>query len=124
MMPHSARATTRRPWHSSSSRLRQNSLRTTAQDVQVIGDNGATYARGLDGKPYPDGAAQWGQLVKYYYNHSIVQYNLTPDNTISTMPITGVHGFWNIFTLAALIAGIALIPTLYMFGAMRRRGGK
>lgn len=94
------------------------------EDVQVIGDNGATYARGPDGKPYPDGAAQWGQLVKYYYNHSIVQYNLTPDNTISTMPITGVHGFWNIFTLAALIAGIVLIPTLYMFGAMRRRGGK
>lgn len=94
------------------------------EDVQVIGDNGATYARGPDGKPYPDGAAQWGQLVKYYYNHSIVQYNLTPDNTISTMPITGVHGFWNIFTLAALIAGIALIPTLYMFGAMRKRGGK
>lgn len=94
------------------------------EDVQVIGDNGATYARGPDGKPYPDGAAQWGQLVKYYYNHSIVQYNLTPDNTISTMPITGVHGFWNIFTLAALIVGIALIPTLYAFGAMRRRGGK
>lgn len=94
------------------------------EDVQVIGDDGATYARGPDGKPYPDGAAQWGKLVKYYYNHSIVQYNLISDNTISTMPITGVHGFWNIFTLSALVAGIALIPTLYMLGGMRRHGGK
>lgn len=84
--------------------------------MEIVGDTTATYPGG-----YPAGTAKWNTVAKYYYNGSVVQYNLVPQDSSSTMPITGTTGIWNVATLAALIAIMTLIPVVHWVCGLRRR---
>lgn len=84
--------------------------------IEIIGDTTAQYPGG-----YPAGTAQWDTTARYNYNGSVVRYELQPAGTTSVMPITGADGFWNVFTLSALLAGMTLVPGWYAFSGLRRR---
>lgn len=84
--------------------------------IEIIGDTAAQYPGG-----YPAGTAQWDTTARYDYNGSVVRYELQAAGTTSVMPITGADGFWNVFTLSALLAGMTLVPGWYAFSGLRRR---
>ncbi|KFI56296.1 hypothetical protein [Bifidobacterium choerinum] len=63
-------------------------------------------------------------MARYNYNGSVVRYELTTGGSDPIMPVIGVNGFWNVFTLSALLAGMTLIPGCYAFSGVRRRHGR
>lgn len=74
--------------------------------LTLIADTTATYPGGSANAYKVD----WSTVVRYNYNGAIVQYELEPE-IISTMPVTGWGGFWNVRTLLALtvtLGGLAL----------------
>lgn len=88
------------------------------ESIRIVGDTTARYPGG-----YPAGTAQWDTTARYDYNGSVVRYELL-STAAPHMPITGADGFWNVFTLSALLAGMTLIPGWCVFSGLRRRHGR
>ncbi|MEE1295482.1 MAG: Ig-like domain-containing protein, partial [Bifidobacterium sp.] len=68
----------------------------------IVGDLTATYPGGA-----PAGIAKWNTIAKYYYEGSIVQYELSADGFASAMPITGSSSWWTPWTVLGL--GVLLL---------------